>query len=273
MTTANPWNLGQLVALPYAPPQIVGLAAAVGCAGVGIRLLPTTAGGLYYPLVEDAAMLRETLAALADTGVGIFDLEVLRINEHFDVAAYAGFLEVGEQLGAKHILVAGDDPNASRMTASFAALCEAAARHKLTCDVEFMPWTDVPDVAAAVRIVRGAAQPNGGVLVDALHFARCGSSLEEIRALDPRWVHYAQICDGPVPGPDTTEGLIHAARCERMLPGEGDLPLRALFDALPRGTPVSIEVPSESRAPAMGYENWARLAVAETNKVLGAPFP
>jgi sugar phosphate isomerase/epimerase len=247
---------------------MVQLAAATGCSAAGIRLLPTTPGGLHYPLMEDAAMLRETLAYIADTGVQVLDLEVLRINERFDARSYARFFEVGQQLGARHILVAGDDPDLDRTTASFAALCEAAAPYGLTADLEFMPWTQVPDVQAAARVVRGAAQPNGGVLVDALHFARCGSTLDDIRALDPRWLHYAQICDGPIPGPDTVEGLIQAARCERMLPGEGDIDLRALFAALPADIPVSIEVPSESRAPAMGYEAWARLAMDTAQRVL-----
>lgn len=268
--TVRTWSLAQLIALPYAPPKMLQLAADAGCAGAGIRLLPTTPGGLHYPLMDDAPMLRETLAVMAGTGVAVFDLEVLRINERFDVREHARFLATGEQIGARHILVAGDDPDEARLTASFAALCEAAARHRLTADLEFMPWTEVPDVQAAARIVRGAGQSNGGVLVDALHFARCGSTLEDVRALDPRWLHYAQICDGPLPGPDTAEGLIHAARCERLLPGEGDLDLRALFATLPAGIPVSVEVPSDSRAPGMGYEAWARLAFAAAQDQLGS---
>ena len=59
------------------------------------------------------------------------------------------------------------------------------------------------------------------------------TTLDELRALPRAWLHYAQICDGPVPGPTTTEGLIHAARCERLLPGEGGLDLRGTFAALP----------------------------------------
>jgi sugar phosphate isomerase/epimerase len=266
--TDRVWALAQLMALPYSPPKMIQLAADTGCAGAGIRLLPTTPGGLHYPLMDDARMLRETLAVIADTGARVFDLEVLRINERFDVRDYARFLATGQQLGARHILVAGDDPDESRMTASFAVLCEAAARHGLTADLEFMPWTHVPDVQAAGRIVRASAQPNAGVLVDALHFARCGSTLADVRALDPRWVHYAQICDGPIPGPATPDGLIHAARCERLLPGEGDLDLRGLFAAMPATTPVSVEVPSDSRAPAMGYEAWAKLALAAAKEQL-----
>lgn len=262
------YSLAQLMALPFSPPEMVQLAADTGCTAAGIRLLPTTPGGLHYPLMDDAAMLRETLARMDATGVGILDLEVLRIDVGFDVHAHQRFLEVGAQLKARHILVAGDDPDASRLTASFAALCDAARPYGLTADLEFMPWTRVPDVQAAARIVAGAAQPNGGVLVDALHYARCGSSLGDVQALRPEWLHYGQICDGPMPGPDSVEGLIHAARCERLLPGEGAIDLAGLFARLPAGLPISVEVPSETRAPAMGYVAWARKALQAAQAVL-----
>ena len=262
------YSLAQLMALPFSPPEMVQLAADTGCSAAGIRMLPTTPGGLHYPLMTDAPMLRETLARMAATGVAILDLEVLRINAAFDVRHYTAFLDTGARLGARHILVAGDDPDASRMTASFAALCDAAQPFGLTADLEFMPWTNVPDVRAAARIVGGAGRPNGGVLVDALHFARCGSTLDDVGALRREWLHYGQICDGPMPGPDTVEGLIHAARCERMVPGEGGIDLAALFARLPSDLPISIEVPSDTRAPAMGYAAWARLSIAAARAIL-----
>lgn len=266
--TPRLYSLAQLIALPCSPPQMVRLAAATGCAAAGIRLLPTSPGGPHYPLMTDVAMKRETLAAMHDTGVRIFDLEVLRIGEAFDPRDCSAFLATGAELGARHILVAGDDPDEARITARFAALCEAAAPFGLSCDLEFMPWTAVRDCAAARRIAEAAAQPNGGVLVDALHWARSGSTLDDVSALPRTRLHYAQICDGAVPGPSSTEGLIFDARCERGLPGEGGIALRALFERLPADLPISIEVPSESRAPAMGHEAWARLALAATRRVL-----
>lgn len=264
----RPLSLAQLIALPYSPPQMLQLAADSGCAAAGIRLLPAAPGGVHYPLMNDAALLRETLACSAATGVRVLDLEVLRLNAGFELAACRPFLEVGARLGAKHILVAGDDPDEARLTATFAALCQAAAPYGLSCDLEFMPWTAVRDAKTAHRIVAAAAQPNGAVLVDALHWARSGSTLEDIAALPRSRLNYAQICDGAVPGPATVEGLIHDARCERLLPGEGGIALRALFERLPADLPVSIEVPSESRAPAMGYAAWAKAAVAATRRVL-----
>lgn len=266
-------SLAQLIAPPYAPPQMLRLAQVCGCAAVGLRLLPASPGGFAYPLMDDAAMRRDTLAALADTGVRVLDLEVVRLGADFAVADVLRFLEVGAQIGAAHVLVAGDDPDEARLTASFAALCDAAAPFKLTADLEFMPWTQVPNLRSAKRIVGAAGRPNGGVLVDALHFARSDSELDELDDLPRAWLHYAQICDGAVPGPTSVEGMIHDARFERLLPGEGDIPLRELFARLPHDLAVSIEVPSQTRAPQLGYEEWARRAVAATRAVLAQRMP
>jgi sugar phosphate isomerase/epimerase len=131
-----------------------------------------------------------------------------------------------------------------------------------------MPWCPVASVSDALRIVSGADRPNGAVLVDALHFFRSASTLEDVKRLPRSRMNYAQICDGLVPGPTTTAGLIHDARCERLLPGEGGFELGALFDALPADLPVSIEIPSQTRAPKMGHEAWARAALAATRRVL-----
>ena len=52
--------------------------------------------------------------AVAPTGVGVFDLEIIRINEAFDPHTWDELYEVGAKLQAKAILVAGDDPNEGR---------------------------------------------------------------------------------------------------------------------------------------------------------------
>ena len=261
-------SLAALVALPYTPPQLIELAADAGCDAAGLRLLPAAPGGIAHRLMDDAPMLRETLAAMAGSGVRVLDLEIIRIGAEFDARAYAPFFDVGVQLGAAHVLVAGDDPDEARLTAHFAALCDAMQPYGLTADLEFMPWTPCRDLPAAKRVVTAAARPNGGVLVDALHFARSGSRLEQLDDIPRQWLHYAQICDGAVPGPTTVEGLIHDARGDRLLPGEGGIDLRALFARLPWDIAVSIEIPSDRRALALGYREWARRAKAASAAVL-----
>jgi sugar phosphate isomerase/epimerase len=263
------FTFAPLMALHYAPPQLLGLAARTGVWGVGLRLAPTVPGALHYPLMHQPAQLRETLACMRDLGIAVFDLELIRIGEAFRASDHLEFLDVGQQLGAQIVNVIGDDADPARLASSYAALCDAAAPFGLSCDIEPMPWSAVPDVASAQRVVAMVQRPNVGVLIDALHFGRSASSLADVAALPREWIHYGQICDGALPGPGTREGLIHDARCARLLPGEGDIDLRGLFACIPDDVPINIEVPNDARASAIGHEAWARAAVAATRVVLG----
>lgn len=266
--TARSYSLAYLTAARLSPPDAVRLAAETGYRHLGLRLLPAAPGGASQPLHTDPALLRETLAALRDTGIGVFDLEIIRLAPDFRLSDYTAFLETGQHLGARAILVAGDDPDAARLAGSFAALCEGASAYGLTCDLEFMPWTAVKSLSDALRVVATAAHPNARILVDALHFARSASSLAELAACPPQLFGYAQICDAPAEIPPDDAGLIFTARSERLLPGEGGIDLAALFAALPAALPVSVEVPSDSRIPVLGDREWARQALAASRAVL-----
>src|SRR5688572_32928851 len=103
--------------------------------------------------MDDAAGLKETIARLDATGVTVADLEVVALRPETDIAGFSAFFETGARLGARHILVAGYDPDLARFRDSFAKFCEAAAPYGLTADLEFMPWTYVPDLATANSIV------------------------------------------------------------------------------------------------------------------------
>ena len=268
--TARSLSIGPLTVLGLPPPRLMEAAAAAGVHGVGIRMLPSAPGGVCYRLMDDPTLLRETLAAKAANGMRIVDLEMVRIGAGFDAAAFMAFFETGAKLGAAHVLVAVDDPDEARATTSFAALCEAMRPWGLSAELEFMPWTEARDLGAARRIVIGAAQPNGGILVDALHFARSNGRLADLDEIPRTALRYAQICDGPAQAPATVEGLIHAARCERLLPGEGEIDLVGLFRRLLAGLPVCIETPSDSRAAGLGHVEWVRRSVIATRRVLEA---
>lgn len=236
------FSMACLTALNLTPPQALRVAARAGFASIGVRVLPASPGGIAYRLMDDARLLEATLAALSDTGVVVFDLEIIRLDAQFDVQRYRPLFEVGLRLGAKAILVGGDDPDRARLIDNYARLCEGAAPYGLTCDLEFMPWTAVKDLAAAKEVVGKSGCRNAGVLVDALH--------------------YAQLCDAPKAIPANDAGLIHTARCERLLPGEGGIELGQLFRRLPADLPVSLEIPNEPRAPIIGADAWAREVMA-----------
>lgn len=106
----------------------------------------------------------------------------MRLKPESRAADFERFLAVAAGLGARHVLVAGDDPEPARLVESFGSLARLAASHGLTVDLEFMPWTRVPDLAAGRAIVEAAGEANGGVLVDALHLDRSATTLAEVGA-------------------------------------------------------------------------------------------
>ena len=64
---------------------------------------------------------------------------------------------------------------------AFARLCERAAAAGLRVDLEFLPWTIVPDLRTALQIAREADQANAGVMLDCWHFYRGGSDVDADR--------------------------------------------------------------------------------------------
>jgi sugar phosphate isomerase/epimerase len=265
MTT---FSLAALTVLELAPPEMIELAAQCGYEKVGLRLLPATPGGVAYRLMDDAPLLRETLRRLALTGVTVADLEVVAFRPETEIASFMPLFEVGARVAAKHILVAAYDPDLARFSDRYQQFCEAAASYGLTSDLEFMPWTSVPDLKTAMRIVGDVDHPGAGILVDALHFDRSQSSLADLRAIPPQRFHYWQLCDGPAERPATTEQLIHAAREERMLPGEGGIDLMGLTSAMPNDLTISIEVPTVELAKSVDAATRARRALAAGRAVV-----
>ena len=264
------YSLAYLTANASTVPEAIGIAAALGYGSVGLRLQPNAPGAPFQSFIDDLAIQREVLARMADTGVQVFDLEIIRIGEKFDPVAHRPLLDAGAALKARAVLVAADDTDEHRLAQSFARLCECMQPYGLTADLEFMPWTGVKNAQAALRIVELAGTPkNAGILVDALHFGRSTSSLADIAAIPRGLVHYAQICDAQAGVHFTTEELIHTARQERQLPGEGTIDLAGLFAALPQDVPVSVEIPDMQRAKAMGDKAWSQLALQASRKVLG----
>ncbi|MFO1072431.1 MAG: TIM barrel protein [Geminicoccaceae bacterium] len=261
-------SLAYLTSAPLTAPEAVALAARLGYGAVGLRALPAVPGGAVNALLGHPAMVRETRACLADTGVAVFDMEIVRIGPDFRVADTAAFLDLCAELGARAVLVAGDDPDEARLTRSYAAFCAAAQGFGLTADLEFMPWTRVPDAATALRIATRAGAANAGVLVDSIHAARSATTLADIAAIPRSLLHYAQLCDAPAQMPASEAALIHAARAERLLPGEGGLDLDGILGALPADLPLSLELPNEAEKARLGVEEWARRAMERARQLL-----
>jgi sugar phosphate isomerase/epimerase len=259
------YSLAYLSSHRCTPPEAIRVAAQTGYSLVGLRLWPNAPGAPQQHLLGLRDVLRETLAAQRDTGVGVLDLEIIRIGDHFDPHTWDALYDAGAALQAKAILVAGDDGQEARLTENYARLCEVMKPFGMTADLEFMPWTAVKDAQSALRIVQNAGMPtNAGILVDALHFGRSTTTLEDIRAIPRALLHYAQICDAAAGLDFTTEQMIHTARCERLLPGDGTVDLQGLFAALPSDLPISVEVVNVVREALTSVPDWAIECLAKS---------
>jgi len=264
---ASRLSLGWLTVHGAHPLQHIDAAVAGRFDAVGLRLVPPAPTDPLIPVVGDEPLIREVLVKLADTGISVLDVETVWIGPDLDVAGLRPALETAQRLGTSNLLTMGNDGDEARLTDTFARLCEEAAKFALHVGMEFAAYTKVPTIQAALRLVKASGRENGKVLIDALHLARSGGTPSDVAQLDPKWLAYCQLADARGPRPASDDALRAEARAGRYLPGEGDLPLAALLDALPAGLPVGVEAPCREHAARSVVER-GRLAGIATQRLL-----
>ena len=263
-------GLAALTVLELTPPDMVTCAAHAGYDSIGLRLLPATAEEVQHSMVGDTPLVRDTERRLKDTGLPCLDIEIFRLRPDTRIADYRAALETGARLGAREALVAGDDPEEARLIDSFAAFCDLARPYGIGVNLEPMPWTDCRTFAQGVRIVTAADRDNGGVLIDAIHFDRGGSKVTEIATVPHARLRYMQLCDAPRERPTDMKGLLHQARAERLMPGEGGLDLRGMLQLIPADLPLSLEIPMHALSRTLpALERTSRM-LAKTRALLQA---
>lgn len=251
-------SLAHLTVLSLPPPAMIRVAADAGYASVGLRLIAVTPETPGYPLMDDPAMMRATKAALEETGIGVLDIEFVRITPELRVGSLERFVAAGADLSAKYVVTAPYDPDLKRLADRFGAIADLAERYGLRALLEFFPWTDVPDLDAAVAVVEASERETAGILVDTLHFDRSGSSVLRLAALSPRRLPFVHLSDAPAGRPGTTAELLHTARAERLAPGEGGIDLAGILRPMPPDIPVALEVPMEALTREIGPAAVAR---------------
>jgi sugar phosphate isomerase/epimerase len=256
----------------FAPDAAVHAAADAGFAHVGLRLLHGQPGGGEAPLLADPAMRRETMRAMAARGVSALDASGARIVPATSVPAFEPLLDAAAAMGARHVMATVDDPDTDRAADNVAALCARAAARGLTVDVEFVPWMTVASLADVAALARRVGHEALGIALDALHFHRSGSRLDELGAVPPARLRYVQLCDARDARPAGRDALLHEATRDRLPPGEGAIDLVALLRALPRGIPVALEVPMEEAARRDPAPTRLARLVAATRAVLARAY-
>ena len=221
------------------PVATIRAAAAGGFDATGLWIEPP----LWTPQT-----LRDCRAALADTGLELLDVEVVWLKPGPLDSDHLRCIDIGAELGAKHVLVVSSDRDMDATATKLAQLCRHAEPSGLRVSLEFGLFTEVKTIGRALSVITAASHPLAALLVDPLHLARSGGTPADVAAVPPQLLPYAQFCDAVAIGPaaDDPEGIIREAIDERLQVGDGALPLAALLAALPRGIPLSIELRSKS---------------------------
>ena len=255
------YSLAHLTVLSLTPPEVVDVAARAGYPYVGLRLTRVTPAEPLYDLAHDRALMRETKARLAATGVKVLDVELFRMDPSLEPESFVPVLDATAELGARHIIAQLPDPDRERAIARFARLCDLARPLGIFVSLEFPHWTETGNLAEATRVVRAANRSNAGILIDMLHFGRSDSSLDDLAALPREWLRFAHVCDATKEVPATMEGIIRTARDERLFPGEGGIDVRGILERMPQDIPYALEIPRMTLTRALGPAEVARLAV------------
>jgi sugar phosphate isomerase/epimerase len=255
------YSIAHLTVLSLTPPQVVDVAARTGYRYVGLRMTRVTPDEVLYDLARDRALMRQTRARLADTGVEALDVELFRMDPRLEPNDFVAELEATAELGARHIIAQLPDPDRERATARFAKLCDLAKPLGIFVSLEFPHWTETGNLATATKVVRTVNRSNAGILVDMLHFGRSDSSLDELAKLPREWFRFAHVCDAAREVPPTMAGIIRTARDERQFPGEGGIDVRGILARLPQDIPYALEIPRVALTKAVGPEEVARLAI------------
>lgn len=222
----------------FPPDAMVVAAAEAGFDHTGIWVDPR----LWTP-----ATTRAVRARLDETGLSVLDVEVVWIQPGGIDDDLRRILDIGAEIGARHALVVSSDPDATATRRGFAALCRHAEGTGLSLVLEFLPITAVRTLTDALEIVTDVGHPLGRLLIDTLHLARTGGTVDDVAGLDPALFPYLQIADAPLAGPGTDHAsLLSEAVDGRLLPGDGALPIAELLRHFPDRLPLSPEIRSRA---------------------------
>ncbi|MBK9444279.1 MAG: sugar phosphate isomerase/epimerase [Comamonadaceae bacterium] len=252
------YSLAHLSAISLPPVDLIEVAARTGYEYVGLRLTRVTDTEPLYPIIASSTAMRATKAALAQTGVRVWDVELARMDPTHTPEMYLPLLEATAELGARHIIAQLPDPDRARAHDRFARLCELAAPLGITVNLEFPWWTETGKLVTATAVLEATQAPNAGLLIDMLHFYRSHSSLQALAALPRQWFNYAHLCDGPAAMPADLDATLFEARCHRLAPGEGQFDVKSILTAMPQDMTYVLEIPNDPVCAEIGFEGWAR---------------
>jgi len=183
-------------------------------------------------------------------------------------------IEAGQALGARHanVVIAGDAGyDRRRAIDRFGRAAEGLLAAGLVPTLEFVPQpiSPVDDLLKAWDIIDAVGLEEVGLMLDTWHFMRGPSTFAMLDVVPIDRIGGVQISDAPLAA---TPDLLHETMHERLLPGEGAVPLADLLRRLEEGAspaPYTLEIFSDAHN-AHGPEAAVERAVSSLERVCDA---
>jgi sugar phosphate isomerase/epimerase len=181
----------------------------------------------------------DTRALLADNGMRHLELEALfdwfadgPERARSDLVRH-DLLTAAQQLGARHIKVAGDFSGASwplaQMHDAFQELAEQARRIGVLLALEPIPFSSIPDLRTGLAVLGAAAGHGAGLMLDTWHVTRGAMALTDIAALPRGFIAGAELDDGTLA---TIGTPIEDTLNRRRLCGDGEFDIHGFIAAV-----------------------------------------
>lgn len=237
--------------------QFIELAAELGTPNVSISLQQMENDPYGFPrfsLPGNPALQRDVKAALKANCVTLSLGENMFVTPEGDARdVWKAGLELFAELGAVAVNSVSFAPDFQRNVDQYGVLAELTASYGIRLLIEFVPIFGVPDMPAALEVVRRVNHPNIGLIFDTMHAGRTGFAPEAVADVPPGLIQYIQLCDVPKGKAQydfMDAGYMDEAMHQRLSPGDGDMPLADYMRALPRDVVIGLEIPRLDRALA-----------------------
>jgi 2-keto-myo-inositol isomerase len=181
-------------------------------------------------------------------------------------------LRLCREVGIGTIVIAGDVPRPfaqlelDRLMVSLVDAAKRAGEQGVRVALEFQSDAAFPDnLQSAAAIVDEVGSPSLGLCLDAFHFAMGRSKTEDLALLGAHNLFHVQLCDL------ADRPREFAADADRILPGDGDLPLEPVVETLARigyAGHVSVELMNPVIWQISGRQ-FSEVAMTALRKLLG----
>lgn len=173
------------------------------------------------------------------------------------------FFEIASSFGARSINIAqawGPKLSVEEVSEAFAGLCERALKYDLLVSLEFLPWSGIPNIHSALKIIETANKLNGGLMIDTWHHHRAGGKTKELLNIPGEKIISTQI-NGVLEDP--WDNIVEETLRARLLPDEGKNDVVGFIknlDKIQSKAPIGVEIFSDKLS---------KLPIEEIGKTVG----